>query len=198
MMTRRLRFTAGLTTLAVFMLMAVPGATAKVHEETETVTGAIGDTIGDTGATLDDVTIDRMKYDRRTGEMLATGVVEYTTAAGETVTQDFRRVPVGITTGTATSSDMGAMQAHSSCDIINLDLGPIFLDVLGLQVDLSAVELDVIAEPGAGNLLGNLLCSVAGLLDPGSDLGNLLDQVLSGVTRLINQVLRALGGISLA
>lgn len=67
------------------------------------------------------------------------------------------------------------------CDILFLDLGPIFLDVLGLQVDLSQIVLDIDAVPGAGNLLGNLLCAVVHLLDnPGNGLGgllNLLDRI---------------------
>lgn len=60
------------------------------------------------------------------------------------------------------------MQQHNEedgCEILFLDLGPISLDLLGLQIDLSQIELDVTAVPGPGNLLGNLLCQVAGLLD---------------------------------
>jgi hypothetical protein len=40
--------------------------------------------------------------------------------------------------------------------------------------------LDITAEQGPGNLLGNLLCAVAGLLDsnaPGGLLANLLNQL---------------------
>jgi hypothetical protein len=59
---------------------------------------------------------------------------------------------------------------HGDCDILNLDLGPIHLDLLGLVVDLDnceggPVEVDITAESGSGNLLGNLLCGVAHLLD---------------------------------
>src|SRR5690606_9628014 len=58
----------------------------------------------------------------------------------------------------------------AECQILFLDLGPIFLDVLGLQVDLSQIILDITAVSGSGNLLGTLLCGVAGLLDPLSGL----------------------------
>jgi len=71
-----------------------------------------------------------------------------------------------------------------TCPILHLDLGPLNLDLLGLQVDLSEVILDITAVPGAGNLLGNLLCSVAGLLDPGS---------LSQLVALLNQIIDLLG-----
>ena len=52
------------------------------------------------------------------------------------------------------------------CDILFLDLGPISLNVLGLAVDLSRILLDIDAVPGAGNLVGNLLCAIANLLNP--------------------------------
>jgi hypothetical protein len=52
------------------------------------------------------------------------------------------------------------------CDILFLDIGPIFLDLLGLTVDLSEIILDVDAVPGEGNLLGNLLCAIVNLLNP--------------------------------
>lgn len=64
--------------------------------------------------------------------------------------------------------------------LVFLDLEGLFLDVLGLEVDLNEVVLDVRAAPGEGNLLGNLLGQVAQLLDPGSlgdflpDLGDLV------------------------
>lgn len=69
--------------------------------------------------------------------------------------------------------------ARGRCDILFLDLGPIFLDVLGLQVDLSRIVLDIDAVPGPGNLLGNLLCALVGLLDGGPTAGllNLLDRI---------------------
>lgn len=87
---------------------------------------------------------------------------------------------------------MAGMSSHG-CDILNLVLGPLDLDILGLVVQLDTVDLDIIAEPGAGNLLGNLLCQVAGLLDPGSGLGGLLEDVLGQISDLLNQIL---GGLS--
>jgi hypothetical protein len=68
--------------------------------------------------------------------------------------------------------------AAASCGILHLDLGPLFLDLLGLQVDLSEVILDITAQTGPGNLLGNLLCAVTGLLDSPGGLAQLLNQIL--------------------
>jgi hypothetical protein len=44
-------------------------------------------------------------------------------------------------------------------------------------VDLSQIVLDIDAVPGAGNLLGNLLCAVVGILDGGLNLDILTDQL---------------------
>ncbi len=74
-----------------------------------------------------------------------------------------------------------------SCKILELDLGPLNLNLLGLVVDLSAVSLDIVAQQGPGNLLGNLLCAVANLLNSNAA-GNALNQV----TNLLNQILGAL------
>ncbi len=89
-----------------------------------------------------------------------------------------------------TDGDASAMRlaAAQGCDVLNLVLGPLDLNLLGLNVSLNEVVLDIVAVPGAGNLLGNLLCAVAGLLDPASPLEGLLTQL----TGLLQQILGAL------
>jgi len=75
-----------------------------------------------------------------------------------------------------------ALLNPATCDILHLELGPLDLDLLGLVVHLDKIVLDIDAQSGPGNLLGNLLCSVAGLLDnPG------------GLARLLNQILQIIG-----
>jgi hypothetical protein len=89
-------------------------------------------------------------------------------------------LPAGGTTFSAPVESLDAV----GCDVLNLDLGPLNLDLLGLVIDLSAISLDVTAVPGAGNLLGNLVCAIAGLLDGGP---------LTGITALLDRLLDALG-----
>ena len=96
------------------------------------------------------------------------------------------------TTPTAQSSSFGsaaapAALAPGACKVLNLVLGPLDLDLLGLQVHLDKVVLNIIAQSGAGNLLGNLLCAVAGLLD-----GPTLSGLLSQVSALLNSILAIL------
>ena len=66
-------------------------------------------------------------------------------------------------------------------------LGPLDLNLLGLEVHLKKVILDIVATTGAGNLLGNLLCAVAGLLDGTS----LLDRLK--LSNILNRILSLLG-----
>jgi hypothetical protein len=81
--------------------------------------------------------------------------------------------------------------------ILDLHLGAIHLDVLGLTVDTSEICLEIDATSGQGNLLGNLLTGVAHLLDGGVDLGSILgglspgnlNALLGGLTGLLNGVL---------
>ncbi|HSK32139.1 MAG TPA: hypothetical protein VK903_01515 [Propionicimonas sp.] len=73
------------------------------------------------------------------------------------------------------------------CPVLNLVLGPLDLDLLGLVVHLDRVVLRIVAQSGAGQLLGNLLCGVAGLLD-GGPLAGLLSQLQSLLNRILGIV----------
>jgi len=62
---------------------------------------------------------------------------------------------------------------QTGSEVLMLDLRGLNLNLLGLDVSLSEVVLDVSAVEGEDNLLGNLLAAVTGLLDDG--LGGLFD-----------------------
>ena len=79
------------------------------------------------------------------------------------------------------------VQAQVTCPILHLELGPLDLNLLGLMIHLDKVVLDITAQSGPGNLLGNLLCAIAGLLD---QTPNPLQQIVN----LLNQILQILGG----
>jgi hypothetical protein len=105
---------------------------------------------------------------------------------------------VGTLTGTLTDSAgtvlgsvvrtisvvLNSALTQASCQILHLELGPLDLDLLGLVVHLDRIVLDISAEPGPGNLLGNLLCAIANLLN-----GN---AALQAIANLLNQILNAL------
>ncbi len=67
----------------------------------------------------------------------------------------------------------------ASCTILHLELGPIDLNLLGLMVHVDKIVIDVSAQPGPGNLLGNLLCAIANALNNPATLADLLNQLLA-------------------
>jgi hypothetical protein len=62
-------------------------------------------------------------------------------------------------TGLSTSS--GALSPMAICNVLDLTLGPLDLNLLGLMVHLDTVHL-VITADSEGGILGSLLCSLAG------------------------------------
>jgi hypothetical protein len=112
------------------------------------------------------------------GQLVANGVLNGTlTDASGTVTN---------LVNTAVSSVVTNQATGGGCQILDLTLGPLHLDLLGLVVDLNQVHLNITAQPGPGNLLGNLLCGVSHLLDNGSS---------SGLANLLSRLNALLGGV---
>jgi hypothetical protein len=97
-----------------------------------------------------------------------------------------RQVAVPVTVPGATPTAGVTPSAVVACPVLHLVLGPLNLNLLGLTVSLNQVVLDITAVPGAGNLLGNLLCSVANLLNTQSILGQELTGLLNIVQQLLN------------
>jgi hypothetical protein len=93
--------------------------------------------------------------------------------------------PVTLPTSGGTSTAGNDVSIAATCRILDLVLGPLDLDLLGLQVHLNRVVLNIVAESGPGNLLGNLLCAVAGLLDGTPALQDVLDAIVD----LLNGIL---------
>jgi hypothetical protein len=149
------RLTLALTLMAMVGLVAAPAVAAAPPTR--------GDALAQTveGAT---VTVNSLTRD---GTQLLADVTVTNDLTGDSVTG---LVPAAV---------------GAACDILTLDLGPLDLDVLGLVVELSEVNLDITAEPGPGNLLGNLLCAVAGLLDGPSPLAGAIDRLLGLINGLL-------------
>jgi hypothetical protein len=112
---------------------------------------------------------------------------------GKSVTQQDVRLPATV----ANASGAGAARAAqvplpplppgNACSILSLNLGPVNLNLLGLVVRTNEIQLRIDAVQGAGNLLGNLLCGITGILNPstlgGTPLGQLA-QVLNALLAL--------------
>ncbi len=95
-------------------------------------------------------------------------------------------LPVQTSAASAAAAHGSAARAAAlpaaSCGVLNLVLGPLNLNLLGLVVTLNQVHLNITAV--TGSLLGDLLCDVANLLNGGG--------ALSSITTLLNEILAAL------
>jgi len=103
-------------------------------------------------------------------------VANATTAAGQSL-----QIPLTLTNAAAAGAT----------PILDLHVGAIHLNLLGLKVDTSDICLQITAQSGPGNLLGNLLGDVSHLLDQGLN----LDQFLGSLTGQLNTLTTGLGGL---
>lgn len=143
---------------------ASPHAATSASQTTHSLTRAVTGTLNGVPAT-GTLTIDR--FVRQANSIQAVGNL---VLGGKNL--GAVQVPVNVT------------DPPEACQILYLDLGPLDLNLLGLQVHLNEVVLNITAQQGSGNLLGNLLCAVTHLLDN--------TNTLSGITALLNQILGAL------
>jgi len=160
---------------ALLLTLVLPGAAAAKPKTGLPITDRVTATAVD-GGTVDG-TFTLTRFARQNGNLVALvnfdGTVTNAAGVPTTGTQTFA-LPVTIT--------------QATCDVLHLELGPLDLNLLGLMVHLDKVVLDITAQSGPGNLLGNLLCAVAGLLDPGPG-------PLGAITALLNQILAILQGL---
>jgi hypothetical protein len=103
------------------------------------------------------------------GQILVTGTLNGTVTdplggVVGTVSQPFTLPMLGSTTGT--------------CEILRLELGPLYLDLLGLRIRLNRIVYEITAQDGGG-VLGELFCSIAHLLDGPNVFGRWLAELLN-------------------
>lgn len=158
----------GLSFAGAGVASAAPSAAAPVTALATPITGT-----ADNGSFVGSFT--PTNFSSQNGKLLATGVLTGTVSdtSGNTVGTVDRTVTMPVAIAAAT------------CQVLNLVLGPLHLNLLGLVVDLNQVHLVINAVQGAGNLLGNLLCAIVHLLDGNPTAG--------GLAALLNSILAVLG-----
>jgi hypothetical protein len=138
------------------------------------VTGAASN-----GKKLRNGTLTIQKFVKRSGKIYAVGTLRGTFKG--------RSVKRAVTTAV---SGPGASTAQivpdpNACTILNLDIAPITLNLLGLRVRTDRIHLIIDAVPGPGNLLGNLLCGITNALNPGALTGTPLGQLVNILNALL-------------
>ncbi len=166
---------------------------ARTGVAAQTATGKLSSPVKFTSAdgAFDGVFVPSRFVATKAGKVLARGVVVgQVTKSGGSAEWVSRSVSMPVQTAKAPTTTSSAVSESAvpviSCRVLNLVLGPLDLDLLGLVVHLDKVVLDITAVP-AGGLLGQLLCAVANLLSGG--LAGLLGQLAT----LLNQILAQLG-----
>jgi hypothetical protein len=167
--TRLLALIVSMAVVSVLGVAAAGTATAAPPVASTPLTQDVEGVINGVPAT-GTLEIDRVVSNR--GTLQAVGTLTGDLAGGPGAA-----VPVAVPVDIA--------QSTGTCEILNLVLGPLHLDLLGLVIDLNRVVLNITAEQGPGNLLGNLLCAIAGLLDgpaaPAGGLAGLLNRLLGAL-----------------
>ena len=176
-LTTLVALVVALATLGLVGLGTAGTASAKPRPATPTAADVSG-TLADGTGTVDG-TFDVTRFANQNGTLQAIGTFTGTvTDAAGAVTSGSQQISLPV----------NVQQSQGSCEILDLVLGPLDLNLLGLEVHLDVVHLNITAQQGPGNLLGNLLCAVAGLLDGPTGLNAILTQIAA----LLNQLLGAL------
>jgi len=128
------------------------------------------------------------KFAVEKGKLVAKGTFTGTLGGVDDTVKKAVTIPVskgGPATPAAVGQDVGA---QATCNILNLSLGPLDLNLLGLTVHLDEVKPIIDAVEGPATLLGNLLCAVAGLLDGPSlpGLNNIIADLLNLILANLN------------
>ena len=159
-------------TLAVTSLTAASSAqtTPGLNTTCATSNCLVQNTSWTTAGQTVDLTTTVNRFVHQRGVLLA-NVTTTGTVNGSRITPVTQNVPVI------------SLDPSGSCTILDLTLGPLHLNLLGLVVDLNQVHLTITGQTGPGNLLGNLLCGLANALN-GSQAGGLatlLNNLLGGL-----------------
>lgn len=155
---------AGLAGLGSAMTLTSRLAQAQ-GVSTSALTAPVQGTINGVATKAGTLTINNFSSSKG-GQIVAHGIATLTDVNNSTRVISFTDLPVQI--------------AQASCEILNLTLGPLDLNVLGLVIHLDVVHLTITAEP-AGGLLGQLLCSIANLFGAGGP----LQQIIGLLNQLI-------------
>jgi hypothetical protein len=163
---------------ALLLAFILPSAASAAPPATSGITTPVSGTIANAGGTFAG-TLNITRFAVQNRQLVAVGTITGTlTDSAGAVIGTVTAVPVAL-----------PVAATATCPILHLTLGPLDLNLLGLVVHLNQVVLNIDAQSGPGNLLGNLLCAVAHLLDGTAPAG--------GLAALLNGILAILNGLTL-
>lgn len=124
------------------------------------------------------------RFEARQGMLFAVGMVSGVVIGAPDLARSGISGPLALPVTATSSSSLGvrsALVAQATCDVLHLQFGGITLNLLGLDVALSPVTLDL---TGGSGPVGNLVCQIVALLNN-----------VAGVVGLLNRLLGVVGGL---
>jgi hypothetical protein len=104
------------------------------------------------------------------------------------------RTPMPVAWAPDARSRSGVLRVQAEvCQVVDIALGPVNIDVLGFQIALSPVTFNLSGVTGTP--LGDLVCAVSDLLGNVAAIVNLLNSVLGLLTGLLGGLTGGLGGV---
>jgi hypothetical protein len=160
--------------LIIALLMGAVAAPVSAQDRspgyTVSVTGGIQSLVGDAGTFEGTLTL--TSFDLQGSDIAVNGLLDGTLF-------DAAKSPIGNIRSVFVTLPVETIRG--SCERLLLQLGPVGPEATDSDIALNPIVLDFRADFGTGKLLGNLLCTVARLLDnegPPSGIANLLNQIL--------------------
>jgi hypothetical protein len=218
-MNKRVRTGIGLVVLLTSVLGAIPAAAQRARARAVMTLPAAG-TFAVGGEFSGTISINR--FERRGNEIVAIGFVAGVLSRGSNIlgsgVAGEVALPVRVSSAgvagvsnrapalrrgqviraawspaaAAVDNPLVEVQAPETCPVLNVAVGPHTVDLLGFQVALSAVTLDLTGV--VGTPLGDLVCAASDLLGNVAGLVNLLNSILGLVTGLLGGLTGGLGG----
>jgi hypothetical protein len=185
----RLRF-IGLAAMLAFASLLLDGA-ASAHAQTGPA--RMTQVVPLTGAAKNGKTLKATytieRFIAKGGKLYSVGLVKGK-LGGKRVSMDNVRLPATLQNASGAAArtsqvPLPPLPPGNACSILALNLGPINLNLLGLVVRTNEIQLRIDAVQGAGNLLGNLLCGITGILNPST----LASTPLAQLAQILNALL---------
>ena len=167
---KQFRLAAAAAMVACGLLLGGTAATASAQDATTPVAQTVPVTGQAKNGKAFTGTYTIKKFVQRDGKAWAVGTLRGK-LKNRSVTRRGVQMPASIVAPAQSSQvpPLPPLPPGNACSILSLDLGPINLNLLGLRVATNDIHLLVEAIPGAGNLVGNLLCAVTNLLNPSAN-----------------------------
>jgi hypothetical protein len=178
------KYVAAVAAAIVCALMLAQGASAQTGPARLTQVVPVTGTAKNGSTFAGKYTIER--FVAKGGKLYSVGTLSGK-LRGKKVTKENVRMPASLADASARASQLPLppLPPGNACAILSLDLGPINLNLLGLVVRTNQIQLRIDAVQGAGNLLGNLLCGITGILNPSA----LTSTPLGQLAQVLNAIL---------